>query len=565
MSETAAPVRPLDDALLALRLFMMAPANLGGLCLRGGGPARDLVLDRLRDGDIEVRRMPAHIDGERLLGGVDVAASLAAGRTIRQRGMLDEAAGGVLMVPLAERLPADTAGKLAQAIDSVSHAERFGLVLLDDGIDTDDAAPACLSERVAFLCDLSQVDSLRCTVPEPTKPIDCAKVKQLGEGQLASIAATAAALGIASLRPPLFAAETARIHAALHGRDEVGTSDLEIAARLVLAPRATQIPQIEQEPDAQEQEDRQSSDGRDEDSDPGDRPLDDVVLEAAAAAIPPDLLATLSSGKARRIAQGSGGGKRRKSALRGKPLGARPGMPRGGARLALIDTLRAAVPWQALRRREAEKDEAKRLVLLREDLRIRRFEERSAKVTIFCVDASGSAAAARLAEAKGAVELMLAQAYATRSEVALVAFRGTSAELILPPTRSLTRARRTLAELPGGGGTPLALGLQVGREVAEAAEMRGRTSHLVVLTDGRANIAADGKANRSRAAEDVEAAARAIAARGIESLVVDISSRPGPDSARLAQSMQARFLALPMADARKLHAAVTASMPKRAA
>ena len=168
------------------------------------------------------------------------------------------------------------------------------------------------------------------------------------------------------------------------------------------------------------------------------------------------------------------------------------------------------MPWQAVRRREAGADPDAPLIMRKEDLRIRRFEERAARVTIFAVDASGSAAAARLAEAKGAVELMLGQAYVTRSEVALVAFRGTSAELILPPTRSLTRARRTLAELPGGGGTPLALGLNVAREVAEAVIARGRSAALVILTDGRANIARDGQPGRAQAMADALASARRL-------------------------------------------------------
>jgi magnesium chelatase subunit D len=198
----------------------------------------------------------------------------------------------------------------------------------------------------------------------------------------------------------------------------------------------------------------------------------------------------------------------------------------------------------------------------KEDLRIRRFEERSARVTIFAVDASGSAAAARLAEAKRAVELMLAQAYVTRSEVALVAFRGTSAELLLPPTRSLTRARRTLAELPGGGGTPLALGLEAARQVAESVTSRGRSPALVILTDGRANIAADGTPGRPQAMADAEMAARAIAARGIDALVVDISARPGPEGAALAAALGGRFLALPRADARMLQAAINAVQPQ---
>jgi len=559
MSDAAAPAGSLNDALLAVRLLLMAPAKLGGLCLRGGGPARDLVLNRLRDGETDVRRIPPHVDDERLLGGVDLAASLASGTKVRQRGLLDDASGSVFVVPLAERLPQEIAGKIAQSMDSASVADGFAIVLLDDGIEPENAPPQSLMERIAFVCDLSRVDSLEFADPDATAITYPDEVESLDNRQLASIAFTAQALGIPSARPLLFAAETARLHAALDGRTKVADCDLEVAARLVLAPRARQLPTPP--PEASEPEEEKPTESAEKGTDPGENVLDDVVLEAAAAAIPADLMTQLASGRAKGAATGTGAGQRRKSMLRGKPIGVRPGVPKGGARLALIDTLRAAVPWQALRRSNTTHDRP--IIIHRDDLRIRRFDERAAGLTIFSVDASGSAAAARLAEAKGAVELMLAQAYATRSEVALVAFRGSSAELILPPTRSLTRARRALAELPGGGGTPLALGLQAAREVAEAAEVRGRTPHLVILTDGRGNIAADGSASRSRAAQDVEMAAKAIAARGIATLVVDISARTGTDAPRLAQLMQARFLALPMADARKLHAAVSAAVPQR--
>ena len=177
-------------------------------------------------------------------------------------------------------------------------------------------------------------------------------------------------------------------------------------------------------------------------------------------------------------------------------------------------------------------------------------------VTIFAVDASGSSALARLAEAKGAVELLLAEAYVKRAQVALVAFRGAVAEILLPPTRSLARARRALAELPGGGGTPLAAGLNAARELAELARGRGRTPFVVVLTDGRANIAADGSAVRATAERDATAAAEAIGLAGIDCAFVDISARPRPEGAALAAAMRARYLPLPRADAATMHAAV---------
>ncbi|NBB25629.1 magnesium chelatase subunit D [Porphyrobacter sp. SLTP] len=549
---------PLDDAVLAARLFALAPAIFKGMVLRGNSPAREALVAAL-GAAVTLRRMPGHIDDERLLGGIDLAASLSAGRPIRQTGLIEEARGGALLAGMAERMDGSIAGRLAQALDEGQAA----LVLLDDATEPEEAPPASLTERLAFACDLST--SRRWQGVELAPAVGTlAQVAPLDDDALRALAATADALGVESVRALIFAGEAARGLAALDGRGAAEKGDLTGAVRLVLVPRATRLPSQEQEappedqppPPEGERDDQSDSEQQQQELD-----LSDILVEAAKAAIPADLLAQLAQGKAPRRSSSSGTGQKRKAATRGKPLGARPGMPRGGAKLALIDSLRAAVPWQAVRRREAGGNDASAILMRKEDLRIRRFEERAARVTIFAVDASGSAAAARLAEAKGAVELMLGQAYVTRSEVALVAFRGTSAELILPPTRSLTRARRTLAELPGGGGTPLAMGLNTAREVAEAVIARGRSAALVILTDGRANIAADGSPGRPQAAADAESAAKAIYARGIDALVVDISARPGPEGAALAAALGGRFLALPRADARMITAAINAVQP----
>ncbi|MEL6877243.1 MAG: magnesium chelatase subunit D [Pseudomonadota bacterium] len=567
MSERGFAGGPLEDALLAACLFLTSPRVLGGLRLRGGGPARDAVLDFMRETGANLRRLPSHIDDERLLGGVDIAASLAAGRQIQQFGLLAEAKDSVIVVPMAERMPYALAGRLAQASEVATDQKPLGLVLLDDGMTAEEAPPEPLLERVAFHCNLSQAISANPTaLPATDAAIPFHAIASLDHTALEALAATATALGVHSLRPLLFAQEAARANAALHGRKAASDADLTAAVRLVLVPHATQLPQVENEaheptpPAENNTADQEPADN----ADPGERALEDMLVEAAQAAIPADLLAQLSGGKAKRQAQGSGAGQRRKSTLRGKPLGTRQGLPRGGARLALIDSLRAAVPWQPLRRREMGRELANqaalgKIIMRKEDLRVKRFEERTGRVTVFCVDASGSAAAARLAEAKGAVELMLAQVYVTRSEVALIAFRGEGAELLLPPTRSLTRARRALAELPGGGGTPLASGLNMTRDLAEMIAARGRTPSLVILTDGRGNIAADGSPGRKQAGEDADAAAKAILHSGVEALVIDIAARPGPHAPELAQKMGARFLALPMADAKMLHAAVAAA------
>ncbi|MEM7690634.1 MAG: magnesium chelatase subunit D [Pseudomonadota bacterium] len=566
---------PIDDAVLAARLFLIAPSLFGGMALRGSSPARDALVEALAQAfaamDGPFRKLPGHVDDERLLGGVDIAASLASGRAVHQSGLLEQCAGGAVLVPMAERIEPRVAGRLAQSVDE---GNGPALILLDDAHEADDAPPASLLERAAFHAELAASRKWQ-VAPLEIDGTDIGAVEPLSKPALEALAATAEALGVASLRPLIFAQSAARAHAALAGRNAVEEADLAAAARLVLSPRATRLPPIEEEPPPPEEQPPETPpDPGEEDTDSQqpnpDAPLEETLVEAATAAIPADLLEALFQGKAPRRVTGGGTGKRRKSGLRGKPLGARQGLPRGGTRLALIDTLRAAVPWQEVRRRESgvtsdEGIQTPRVQMRKEDLRVRRFEDKAARVTIFAVDASGSAAAARLAEAKGAVELMLAQAYVTRSEVALVAFRGESAEVLLPPTRSLTRARRTLSELPGGGGTPLAMGLDTARECAEAVASKGRTPSLVVLTDGRANIDRDGKPGRKQAGEDAIASAKALARSGIDAIVIDISARAAREGAALAEAMNARFFALPRADARQIANAVEAAQPSREA
>jgi magnesium chelatase subunit D len=143
--------------------------------------------------------------------------------------------------------------------------------------------------------------------------------------------------------------------------------------------------------------------------------------------------------------------------------------------------------------------------------------------------------------------------------VALISFRGTIAELLLPPTRSLARAKRSLAGLPGGGGTPLAAGLDAAFALADSVRRKGQTPAMVLLTDGRANIARDGTQGRPRAEEDAVASARRLRGAGFDVVLVDTSPRPGPLAQQLAAEMGARYLALPYADAVTLSRAVRAT------
>jgi magnesium chelatase subunit D len=200
------------------------------------------------------------------------------------------------------------------------------------------------------------------------------------------------------------------------------------------------------------------------------------------------------------------------------------------------------------------------VLIRKDDFRISRFKQRAESTTIFVVDASGSAALHRLAEAKGAVELLLADCYIRRDQVALIAFRGSAAEVLLPPTRSLARAKRSLAGLPGGGGTPLAAGLDAALALSESVRRKGQTPTIILLTDGRANIARDGGQGRPRAEGDAISAAQQLRAAGITIVLVDTSPRPGALAENFAREMGARYLPLPHADATTLSKAVLASV-----
>jgi magnesium chelatase subunit D len=361
----------------------------------------------------------------------------------------------------------------------------------------------------------------------------------------------AATFGVASPRAMVLAMRAMQLNARLAGHAAPAVADLTLAVALVLGPRATRLPETMAEDDAAEPPPPPDPSDRDENDNASQPELSaqtEILLDAAHALLPPGLLAALARGRTLRSkAAAARVGARSRSPQSGRPAGVRAGAPGRGARLALIDTIKAAAPWQRLRGAGPG-----RLAVRHDDLRIRRFVRKAEPVTIFAVDASGSAAAARLAEAKGAIELLLAEAYVARARVALVAFRGEAADVLLPPTRSLTRARRALAGLPGGGGTPLADGLDAARLVAEAERHHGRTPLIVVLTDGRANVAKGGE----DPAEAALAAARRLAAAALPALFVDTATRPRGEGIRLADAMAARYLALPRADAASLATAV---------
>jgi magnesium chelatase subunit D len=540
-----------QDAALAARLLAADPHGLGGIRLRAApGPVRDRWLQLLRSllpAGTPWLRMPPAIDDERLAGGLDLAATLASGRPVVQHGLLAAAHGGIVIAAMAERLGELATSRLAAALDdgavaierdglSLPVAARIAVVALDEG-EGEEAIPAALAERLALSISLDGIPD-RDTDEPASVAGDGAPVAD--DAVLAGLVETAAVLGAGSARGPLLALRTARVIAAMRG-ETLREGDVALAARLVLGHRATRLPP----PPAEEPPPRGDSDAGDGEG--GSPPLADRLIAATHAALPADVLHRIAHGWQRGASRAAGSGALQRTLTRGRPAGVRRGVPRGGARLALLDTLRAAAPWQRLRGAGGE-----RILVIPDDLRVRRFVRRNASTTILVVDASGSAAIERLAEARGAAELLLADAYVERSEVAVLAFRGERAELLLPPTRSLTRAKRALGELPGGGGTPLAAGIEAAHRLAESVKGRARTPFVVMLTDGRANVCRDGSGGRARAHAEAMGAARRLRSAGVGSVLIDTGARPTPAAAELAKALGGRYVPLPRADARRV-------------
>ncbi len=571
------------DSWRAAACFALDPCGIGAVLRADPGEASGAWIDGVRASlppSTSVRRVPPHIDDERLLGGTDLAATLQQGRAVYVRGVLEELAGGVLVLPIAERVSPQLAARIAGVLDrrsiSVMRAggvteqpALFGVIAIDSGRGDEERCSATLRERLAMHLDLNglRLEGAAELMPDRTL-IEAARARlaevSSNAAALRALCSTAAACGIDSLRAPALALRVACASAALDARLEPDEDDLEFAARVVLAPRATVIPA---DPDAESQQSEPPpaapegpADARPPLSDleqPRDAgELEDQVLAAAKAAIPAGLLAELAAGFASRRANSIGrAGASVVAKRRGRPAGIRAGKPGNGSRLNVVATLRTAAPWQPLRRAAAQGGGARVLVRV-SDFRVTWYRQHTQTVTVFALDASGSSALHRLAEAKGAIELLLAECYVRRDQVAVLSFRGRGAELLLAPTRSLLRAKRSLAGLPGGGGTPLAAGIDAARTLAARVARHGQTPSVVLLTDGAANVARDGSGGRARAAEDALLAARGMASAGFRTLLIDTAPRPAPQARSLAQAMRARYLPLPDADARALAAAV---------
>ncbi|MFL6283251.1 MAG: magnesium chelatase ATPase subunit I [Pyrinomonadaceae bacterium] len=241
---------------------------------------------------------------------------------------------------------------------------------------------------------------------------------------------------------------------------------------------------------------------------------------------------------------------------RGRYAGASLQPERGTRSLAVDATLRAAAP------RLSRTDDATARTLDAGELRFKRFKGKAGTLFLFLVDASGSMAFNRIAQAKGALAQLLRRSYVNRDRVSLVSFRGRGTEVLLAPSASVSRARRVLDEMSVGGGSPLAAGLAralgVARRASDAGAQRIR---LVVFTDGRANVpladegtpssnavsAKTPAARKARIGEEIQRLGASLRAACADSLVIDTQTRftSGGEGEFLADALGARYLRLP--------------------
>jgi magnesium chelatase subunit D len=514
--------------------------------------------------------LPVGASEDRVAGSLDLEQALVAGRRAFEPGLLAQAHRGVLYVDEVNLLGDHLVDLLLDAAAmgtnhveregvSLRHAARFQLVgtmnpeegelrpqLLDRfGLTVEVRASRELAERAevvrrrlaheadpaGFAAAWAAADAaLAARIAAARKLLP---EVELGESALQAVVAACAAFEVDGLRADVVTAKAASAFAAWDARTAVTLDDVRAAALLALPHRRRRGPFESPGLDEQRLDDALS--GLDDD-DPGGggapRPDRPPPNPAGVSGVPDSVPPTTEPGQAAGEttlpmgamfepvllqAAGTGVG----TAGRRSPAAGESGRhtsdrrPRGRVRdLAVGATVRAAAPAQAARGRAIRGGGG--LILRPGDLREKVRVGREANLVLFVVDASGSMAARRrMSAVKGAVLSLLRDAYQRRDRIGVVTFRGEGAELALPPTASVELAGRLLADLPTGGRTPMAVGLERAGTVVAAERVRDprRRPLLVLLTDGRATSGGGIPA--------AEWAAATLAAREIPGIVID--------------------------------------------
>ncbi len=349
---------------------------------------------------------------------------------------------------------------------------------------------------------------------------------------------------------------------AYKGNRSVSSGDINLAISLSMIHKAKQIPELQQEEKEAATEQEQSRDDNESKANNSELNNKDkkMLIDALKISLPSNLIESLLSKTSQNINLGesAGSGEKNNNFSAGRPIPSINRKYSSDKRIDLIATLTKAIPWQKLRSSSGAKN--RKIIIYPQDIMIKRFEKQSERLLIFLVDASGSNAIGRLAEAKGAIEILLSDAYAKRDNVALISFSGLKADSLLLPTKSLVTAKKKLSSLPGGGATPLANGLLEAFNMAEAARPRNITPIIILLSDGRGNMSLGGVGDRVKSIQDTKYVASLIKRNAINNIFIDTSRRKTQMADELAMELNGHYFQLPMANSSTISKAVQQSI-----